>query len=127
MYKYCFIFWHGFGFTGEWFNADPEDVINQALQTGAGPNVSDAFTINGLPGPFYNCSSNGIYRLTLLLLFFISFVQFNSQYSIIFQTDFKIVVFSGKKIKYIFSNYETTKPLSTLVYYFVLCVIAFHI
>lgn len=43
--------------TGEWFNVDPEAVISQALQTGAGPNVSDAYTINGLPGPLYNCSS----------------------------------------------------------------------
>jgi laccase len=42
---------------GEWFNADPEAIITQALRTGAGPNVSDAFTINGLPGPLYNFSS----------------------------------------------------------------------
>ncbi|KAL2328771.1 hypothetical protein Fmac_022198 [Flemingia macrophylla] len=50
---------------GEWWNADPEAVIAQALQTGGGPNVSDAYTINGLPGPLYNCSSNGTdtYRL----------------------------------------------------------------
>jgi laccase len=41
---------------GEWWNADPEAVIAQALQTGGGPNVSDAYTINGLPGPLYNCS-----------------------------------------------------------------------
>lgn len=47
------------GDVGEWFNVDPEAVISQALQTGSGPNVSDAFTINGLPGPLYNCSSNG--------------------------------------------------------------------
>ena len=44
------------GAAGEWFNADPEAII---AQTGAGPNVSDAFTINGLPGPLYNCSSKG--------------------------------------------------------------------
>ncbi|KAG5106459.1 hypothetical protein JHK82_043429 [Glycine max] len=44
---------------GEWFNVDPEAVISQALQTGGGPNVSDAYTINGLPGPLYNCSSKG--------------------------------------------------------------------
>ncbi|KAL3007695.1 hypothetical protein AAZX31_08G349300 [Glycine max] len=36
---------------GEWWNADPEAVITQALQIGGGPNVSDAYTINGLPGP----------------------------------------------------------------------------
>jgi len=44
---------------GEWWNADPEAVIAQALQTGAGPNVSDAYTFNGFPGPLYNCSNNG--------------------------------------------------------------------
>lgn len=48
-----------FGCAGEWFNVDPEAIISQALQTGAGPNVSDAYTINGLPGPLYNCSSKG--------------------------------------------------------------------
>ncbi|ONK61507.1 uncharacterized protein A4U43_C08F30650 [Asparagus officinalis] len=44
---------------GEWFNTDTEAIINQALQTGRGPNVSDAYTINGLPGPLYNCSAKG--------------------------------------------------------------------
>ncbi|KAG6769486.1 hypothetical protein POTOM_025125 [Populus tomentosa] len=48
---------------GEWFNVDPEAVIAQALQTGAGPNVSDAYTINGLPGPLYNCSAKDTYKL----------------------------------------------------------------
>lgn len=60
MYKY----FNRFGITGEWFNVDPEAVIAQALQTGAGPNVSDAYTINGLPGPLYNCSAQGIMSLT---------------------------------------------------------------
>lgn len=45
---------------GEWFNSDPEAIINQAMQTGGGPNVSDSYTINGLPGPLYNCSAKGI-------------------------------------------------------------------
>ncbi|CBI30535.3 laccase-2 [Vitis vinifera] len=48
---------------GEWWNADPEAVISQALQSGGGPNVSDAYTINGLPGPLYNCSSKDTYKL----------------------------------------------------------------
>ncbi|KAL8517551.1 hypothetical protein ACS0TY_015706 [Phlomoides rotata] len=48
---------------GEWWNADPEAVISQALQTGGGPNVSDAYTINGLPGPLYNCSSKDTFKL----------------------------------------------------------------
>ncbi|KAL6133158.1 hypothetical protein ACLB2K_065395 [Fragaria x ananassa] len=48
---------------GEWFKADPEAVISQALQTGGGPNVSDAYTLNGFPGPMYNCSSNDVFKL----------------------------------------------------------------
>ncbi|WCJ41141.1 laccase 17 [Euphorbia peplus] len=48
---------------GEWFNQDTEAIINQALQTGGGPNVSDAYTINGLPGPLYNCSSKDTFKL----------------------------------------------------------------
>ncbi|KAL6853691.1 hypothetical protein ACP4OV_019720 [Aristida adscensionis] len=48
---------------GEWWKADTEAVISQALQTGGGPNVSDAFTINGLPGPLYNCSAKDTYKL----------------------------------------------------------------
>ncbi|CAN0871533.1 LAC17 [Linum grandiflorum] len=45
---------------GEWFNADTEAIIKQAMQTGGGPNVSDAYTFNGLPGPLYNCSAKAI-------------------------------------------------------------------
>ncbi|KAL2336629.1 hypothetical protein Fmac_011075 [Flemingia macrophylla] len=48
---------------GEWWHADPEAVISQALQTGGGPNVSDAYTINGLPGPLYKCSANDTFKL----------------------------------------------------------------
>ncbi|KAL3750728.1 hypothetical protein ACJRO7_011684 [Eucalyptus globulus] len=48
---------------GEWFNSDTEAIISQALQTGGGPNVSDAYTINGLPGPLYNCSAKDTYCL----------------------------------------------------------------
>uniref|UniRef100_A0A6N2L1G0 Laccase n=1 Tax=Salix viminalis TaxID=40686 RepID=A0A6N2L1G0_SALVM len=51
---------------GEWFNADSEAVIRQALQTGGGPNVSDAYTFNGFPGPLYNCSANNTYKLKVM-------------------------------------------------------------
>ncbi|KAK7259001.1 hypothetical protein RIF29_24595 [Crotalaria pallida] len=48
---------------GEWWNTDTEAIINQALQTGGGPNVSDAYTMNGLPGPLYNCSEKETFKL----------------------------------------------------------------
>ncbi|GLJ56936.1 hypothetical protein SUGI_1275820 [Cryptomeria japonica] len=50
---------------GEWWNADTETVINQAMQSGAQANVSDAYTINGLPGLMYNCSTNDTFRLNV--------------------------------------------------------------
>ncbi|CAI9091790.1 OLC1v1026903C2 [Oldenlandia corymbosa var. corymbosa] len=42
---------------GEWWNANPMDVIKEATRTGGAPNVSDTFTINGQPGDFQKCSS----------------------------------------------------------------------
>ncbi|XP_059667841.1 laccase-17-like [Cornus florida] len=48
---------------GEWWKADTETIISQALQTGGAPNNSDAFTINGLPGPLYNCSAKDTFKL----------------------------------------------------------------
>ncbi|XP_010245131.1 PREDICTED: laccase-17-like [Nelumbo nucifera] len=50
---------------GEWWNGDPEAIISEALQAGRGPNVSDAYTINGLPGPLYNCSAKDTFKLTV--------------------------------------------------------------
>ncbi|KAK9168030.1 hypothetical protein Syun_000170 [Stephania yunnanensis] len=42
---------------GEWWDANPVDVVREAMRTGAAPNISDAYTINGQPGDLYNCSS----------------------------------------------------------------------
>ncbi|CAN6866300.1 unnamed protein product [Brassica oleracea var. botrytis] len=47
---------------GEWWDRNPMDVLNLAQFTGAAPNVSDAFTINGQPGDFYRCSSRETLR-----------------------------------------------------------------
>ncbi|KAA8518921.1 hypothetical protein F0562_016305 [Nyssa sinensis] len=48
---------------GEWWKADTETIINQAMQSGGAPNISDAYTINGLPGPLYNCSAKDTFKL----------------------------------------------------------------
>ncbi|XP_027336200.1 laccase-12-like [Abrus precatorius] len=44
---------------GEWWDANPIDVVRQATRSGAAPNVSDAYTINGQPGDLYKCSTKG--------------------------------------------------------------------
>ncbi|XP_044483480.1 laccase-4-like [Mangifera indica] len=47
----------------EWWKSDVQAVINEALQSGLAPNVSDAHTINGYPGPVSNCASERGYTL----------------------------------------------------------------
>ncbi|CAN6584840.1 unnamed protein product [Malus baccata var. baccata] len=49
---------------GEWWNSDVGEVENE-MKYGAGPNSSDAYTINGLPGPFYPCSDKDTFIKTV--------------------------------------------------------------
>lgn len=48
------------GFTGEWFDRDPNAILRQAQFTGGQPNVSVAYTVNSQPGDLYRCSSQGL-------------------------------------------------------------------
>ncbi|GLJ16995.1 hypothetical protein SUGI_0293940 [Cryptomeria japonica] len=50
---------------GEWWNANVEDVIADAIATGTVPANSDAYTINGQPGDFFNCSANDTSRISV--------------------------------------------------------------
>ncbi|KAJ0961298.1 hypothetical protein J5N97_000704 [Dioscorea zingiberensis] len=43
---------------GEWWNADVESIENQGNTLGLPPNMSDAHTINGKPGPLFPCSQD---------------------------------------------------------------------
>ena len=47
----------------EWWKSDVEAVLNQSISSGLPPNISDAHTINGHPGPLPGCSSQGGYTL----------------------------------------------------------------
>ncbi|GFP85059.1 laccase-4 [Phtheirospermum japonicum] len=49
----------------EWWKSDTEAVINEALKSGLAPNVSDAHTINGHPGPVSNCPSTSGFSLSV--------------------------------------------------------------
>ncbi|KAL3640519.1 sphingosine N-acyltransferase lac1 [Castilleja foliolosa] len=50
---------------GEWWNRDVEEVENEMMLYGAGPDSSDAYTINGLPGPLYPCSTKDAFIQTV--------------------------------------------------------------
>ncbi|XP_024516235.1 laccase-12 [Selaginella moellendorffii] len=113
---------------GEWWQSDVQAVLNQALASGGGPNVSDAFTINGLPGPLYNCSGNDVYALdveqgkTYLLriinaamntdLFFgianhkLTVVEADASYQQPFETDY-IVITPGQTTNVLFTADQT--------------------
>ncbi|KAI8556799.1 hypothetical protein RHMOL_Rhmol05G0283500 [Rhododendron molle] len=46
-------------FIGGWWNANIIEIEEQAQADGHGPNIFNAFTINGWPGDLYDCSSTG--------------------------------------------------------------------
>ena len=95
-------------FVGEWWNADPEAVIAQALQNGGGPNVSNAYTINGLPGPLYNCSAQGTNPLLTTTTTAMLQAYFFQQSKGVYTTDFPITpIFPF--------NYTGTPPNNTMV------------
>ncbi|KAG8056101.1 hypothetical protein GUJ93_ZPchr0001g30948 [Zizania palustris] len=48
---------------GEWWNADVETVERQGRMLGMAPNMSDAHTVNGKPGPLFPCSQKHTYVL----------------------------------------------------------------
>ncbi|XP_043702319.1 laccase-7-like [Telopea speciosissima] len=48
---------------GEWWNASIAAVDIQGLTTGLGPNLSNAFTINGKPGDLYPCPEKDTFKL----------------------------------------------------------------
>jgi laccase len=50
---------------GEWWNADTESVINQAMSSGVAPNGSDSHTINGKPGPLFFCPTKDTFALSV--------------------------------------------------------------
>ncbi|XP_059667934.1 laccase-4 [Cornus florida] len=50
---------------GEWWKSDTEAVVNEALNSGLAPNVSDAHTINGHPGSLSNCSTQDGFTLSV--------------------------------------------------------------
>lgn len=44
---------------GEYWLRDVLQLEQSVLASGGGPPIADAYTINGHPGPNYNCSGNG--------------------------------------------------------------------
>ncbi|KAB1219660.1 Laccase-6 [Morella rubra] len=51
---------------GEHWNQDVVQLERSTVGSGGGPPVADAYTINGHPGPNYNCSKNDVYEINVV-------------------------------------------------------------
>ncbi|KAL2468918.1 Laccase-6 [Forsythia ovata] len=51
---------------GEYYLRDALQIEQAVLASGGGPPTADAFTINGHPGPNYNCSTNDVYKIDVV-------------------------------------------------------------
>ncbi|CAN1309402.1 LAC6 [Linum perenne] len=51
---------------GEYWNQDIVQLERQVIASGGGAPPADAYTINGHPGPNYNCSANDVYKLEVV-------------------------------------------------------------
>ncbi|KAM4084080.1 hypothetical protein ACB094_08G105000 [Castanea mollissima] len=52
--------------SAEWYKGDVKEIIDEATVTGADPNTSDAYTLNGQLGYPNNCSIETTYRLPVI-------------------------------------------------------------
>ncbi|KAF5464493.1 hypothetical protein F2P56_014566 [Juglans regia] len=51
---------------GEYWNQDVVELELNTTASGGSPPVADAYTINGHPGPNYNCSNNDVYKIDVV-------------------------------------------------------------
>ncbi|KAK6158904.1 hypothetical protein DH2020_006218 [Rehmannia glutinosa] len=51
---------------GEYWLRDVIQLEQAVLASGGGPPIADAYTINGHPGPNYNCSNNDVYKIDVV-------------------------------------------------------------
>lgn len=102
-----------------WFKGDVMEIIDSALATGADPNISDAFTINGQPGDLYSCSNETTYRLLVdygktYMLRIINSVMNEEQFFAIAKHDLTVVTQDAAYVKPITTPYIMITPGQTM-------------
>ncbi|KAH7850187.1 hypothetical protein Vadar_028980 [Vaccinium darrowii] len=104
---------------GEWWKKDVMQVITEALTTGADPNTSDAFTINGEPGDLYPCSQPGTFQLNVVpgatyLLRIINAALNDIFFLSLANHSLTVVGSDGSYTKHFTTNYITISPGQTI-------------
>ncbi|KAL7208363.1 hypothetical protein ACSBR1_030170 [Camellia fascicularis] len=106
-----------------WFKGDVMELIQSALESGGEPNQSDAFTINGQPGDFYNdlynCSKQGTFRILVdygktYLLRIINSIMNEEMFFMVAQHNLTVVGMDGAYIKPINTDYIMITPGQTM-------------
>ncbi|KAL1818873.1 hypothetical protein DCAR_0415100 [Daucus carota subsp. sativus] len=104
---------------GDWWKSDIEEVLQEFIRTGGDPNASDALTINGQPGDFYNCSKQDTFKLIVdygktYMLRMINAGMNNILFFGIANHTFTIVGQDAAYVKPFKSDYITITPGQTL-------------
>ncbi|KAF4358237.1 hypothetical protein F8388_000883 [Cannabis sativa] len=104
---------------GEWWKKDILEVLEEFVVSGGQPNVSDAFTINGQPGDFYNCSKPGTFKLVVeqnkrYLLRIINAAMNEILFFSIAQHNLTVVGIDGSYTKPLTTNFITISPGQTI-------------
>ncbi|PIM99650.1 Laccase [Handroanthus impetiginosus] len=94
-------------------------VLNEFLQSGGDPNISDAFLINGQPGDLYPCSRQDTFRLTVergkrYLIRMVNSVMNNIMFFRIANHNVTIVGSDAAYTKPFVSDYITISPGQTI-------------
>ncbi|KAI3459988.1 hypothetical protein Pfo_016651, partial [Paulownia fortunei] len=104
---------------GEWWKSDIQAILNDFLQSGGDPNVSDAFLVNGQPGDLYPCSRSDTFKLTVdygktYLLRMINAVMNNIMFFRIANHNITVVGSDGSYTKPFESDYIAISPGQTI-------------
>ncbi|KAH6800241.1 laccase 14 [Perilla frutescens var. hirtella] len=104
---------------GEWWKSDVQAVLNEFIQSGGDPNVSDAFLINGQPGDLYPCSSQDTFTLSVdygktYLIRMVNAVLNTIMFFKIADHNVTIVGSDGAYLKPFTSDYITISPGQTI-------------
>ncbi|KAI8003611.1 Laccase-14 [Camellia lanceoleosa] len=105
-----------------WFKGDVMELIQSALESGAEPNQSDAFTINGQTGDLYkneNCTNPGTFRILVdygktYLLRIINSIMNEEMFFMVAQHNLTVVGMDGAYIKPIYTDYIMITPGQTM-------------
>ncbi|KAF3953743.1 hypothetical protein ACB098_01G158000 [Castanea mollissima] len=102
-----------------WYKEDVETLMDEALRYGGLTTLSDAYTINGQPGDFYDCSNETTYRMSVdygktYLLRIVNSVMNTDMFVAIADHNLTVVGWDGSYVKPLEVSYIMITPGQTM-------------